>query len=172
MHRLRRGLWQFDLPIGIASLVLAYFTFTSFPETMTFKQLSYLMIILSMLGFAFVGLYRSVVLYYKSLVAAKRESVISFSSYKTAKFWGTLRGCFGIGMGLGVLFRMFVLVQHAASESGTISAICLSIAFSAVTVLLLSTNFVLNHCNEKMENFIFTSLKLLMFGGIIGYFVF
>lgn len=172
MSRLRRGLWLFDLPVGILSLILAYFTFTSFPETMTFKQFSYLLIILSMVGFGFVGLYRSMMLYYKSIVAAKKGSVVSFSSYKTAKFWGTLRGYFGIGMGMGVLFRMFVLVQHTASESGTISAICLSIAFLSVTVSLLSTNYVLNHCDEKTEKFIFNGLKLLMFGGVIGYLFF
>lgn len=165
---IRSGLWMFDLPIGIGSLILCYFIFTTVPDIMSTQQWFYFLCLICMTGFGLIGLYRSLLFIFRSKNAVSKGEPLKISNYKVAKFWGQLHAALGVGMGVGFIGRLLGNMENVEG-SITTARVFIFGGLIAWLIIVLGMNTISNYFTEKRGKLILTAFEIIMVIGFLGY---
>lgn len=165
---IRRGLWMFDLPIGVISLILSYFVFTNVSEIMSHSQWFYLLGCICMTGFSLIGLYRSLLFIYRSKIAVLKNEPLKVSNYKVAKFWGQLHAFLGVGMGVGFVGRLSIGLESIEGNQ-LLAKILFFGTIAAWLVIIFGMNTIYNHFTEKTGKKIITALEIIFICCALAY---
>jgi len=167
-RRIRKGLWMFDLPIGIATLILCYFICTTEVDITSVKQIFFLLCFVSMAGFGLVGLYRSLLFLFRSKVAITKGQPLKASNYKVAKFWGQLHAAFGVGMGIGWIARLIMSLETIDGNPITARVLLFGGLFAWI-IVMLGMNPISNHLPDKAGKIIMAVIEIIGVCCFLGY---
>lgn len=166
--RIRRGLWMFDLPVGIGSLILCYYIGINVPEIMSKSQWFYLICCICMIGFGLIGLYRSLLFIFRSKIAVSRGEPLKTSDYKVARFWGQLHAVLGLGMGVGFIGRLLMNLENVEGNI-TVARVFIFGGLIAWLIIMFGMNTITNYFKDKTGKRILTAFEIIMVVGFLGY---
>lgn len=171
---MRKGLWRYEIPTGILALILCIALFRiSTINIDSPEKLCIGIALLSMCGFGMTGLIHSLLYYWNTYRAFKRNEPMNLRSTKRAKKWGIVHALFGVVLGIAIYSRfMCVAYEHWMAGEST-AAYCLITTLVSGLAMLLLKNWLSNqdYLPEIVRKGIIMAFVLCTVGGCIGYFI-
>lgn len=167
---LRKGLWRWEFPLGIISLIVFAFTVGIEPG----NEAQILNWILSIglwciCGFGLVGLVHSMLYCYDVHCALAKDTPIKIKPAKTAKLWGSFHTTLGLGYGAAYYCRFLYTAYTHWLDGEQMAAYSLASVLVFAAVIFLLKNWLLDHLSEKLYTWAISLLFACMFIGVIVY---
>lgn len=165
---MRKGLWRYEIPLGIIAVVAASFLYRENVEIKTIDQWVALFGLIGMIGFGVTGLLHSVIIYGKTSWAFHRKTPMMPPSYISAKFLGMAHTAFAACVIVGWLLRVGLIVEDSIAE-GNIWAIRFFCIWLLAVIAAFVTGRLMEHLLPKKIGLGITLFLLaLAIVGLIG----
>ena len=166
---MRKGLWRYEIPLGIIAVAIAYFLLRDKTAMVTKEQWIAAFTLYGMVGFGLTGLLHSGIIYWKTAWALRRQSPMKTPDYVKAKTLGLTHVIFGLLLLLGWMLRLGLVIQDCIAEGNTGA-----IAFFAICIFSGLALYVVGRLPEdllpkKVYLVLSIFLMLLTVVGFIGF---
>lgn len=167
-HSMRKGLWRYEIPLGIIAVVAAFFLSRESVEITSIDQWAALLGLVGMIGFGATGLLHSVIVYWKTTWAFHRQTPMVSQSYTRAKALGIAHASFATCVVVGWLVRVGLIVEESIAE-GNIWAVRFFCIWVFAVIAAYVTGRLLHHLLPKKVGFGITLfLLVLAIVGLVG----